>query len=873
MALQYDQLTNTLSVNDTVNANSSLNLVGQGTGAVNLKGTGQNLITNSTSIATTWSYINLTTTTGQTDPFGGTNAVLINDGVANGDHKVQQQIFATTNATTTTFSVYLKAGTANFGGIYFYNTGQGVFFNLTTGAFVNNIVSAPASYTSTNIGNGWWRYSITTNVYNSSGSYFQIFMSETGSSTTGYTGTNQTIYISSPQFEIGPAPTTYTPTTTAVYGTPSLSFSGVAGVGLQSDGSLYVSPAGTGAIQAQATTSTATGGNARGSNAVDWQTARGISSAVASGTQSFVGGGYSNSSTGSNSVVVGGISNGAAGAQSFIGGGNQNSTGSGSIWSSVVGGYLNYAQGYFNFIGGGQNNTGTSSSAVTTATTTIGAVGTTLYLTGTNSAVKAGQLVMASAVTAYFTFANTGISTGTSSTASAGIIGNGANTATGTIFTPLGTITNQFIAGQVLTGTGVTAGTYIASNNAVTFTGSISGTTLTYSSGSSPNVGMLLVGTGITANTYITANSYPTYTVSQSSASTGSISIYGLSYTVSSSQYVNANNTVVTGIAYTLPISQSASSGAGITVSFYTPHGVVVGGGNNTANGSYSFVGGGGDEGNAAYANKAIGDWSTVPGGRGNIASGNYSVVAGGAGNLASGAGSFIGGGGLNSGSAYDYSNLATALDSSVVGGEGNQATNNWASIGGGLLNLATGPLSTIPGGAYGTTRGVNGYMAFPASYNPFGGGGSPSGWTQKGLLVLANTTTSATTANLTSVYNTTSGTTQIVLPTPQAGTVSVITFRALVSAHDAGLNSAGWEVKGVISQASTGISSTALVGTPTVTLLGASAGATANGWATTSNVVAVADTTYGCLQFQVTGVAANTIRWSATVETNELGY
>ena len=45
MSIQLDQFTNTVSVNDTVNANSSLNLVGQGTGAVTLKGIGANLIT------------------------------------------------------------------------------------------------------------------------------------------------------------------------------------------------------------------------------------------------------------------------------------------------------------------------------------------------------------------------------------------------------------------------------------------------------------------------------------------------------------------------------------------------------------------------------------------------------------------------------------------------------------------------------------------------------------------------------------------------------------------------------------------------------------------------------------------------------------
>ena len=116
------------------------------------------------------------------------------------------------------------------------------------------------------------------------------------------------IYLWGAQVEIGSVANTYIPTTTtAVYGTPSLSFSGVAGLGLQSDGSLYVSPAGTGAIQAQATTSSATGGNARGANAVDWQTSRNAANQVASGSQSVIVGGQNNQTNQSYSNISGGL--------------------------------------------------------------------------------------------------------------------------------------------------------------------------------------------------------------------------------------------------------------------------------------------------------------------------------------------------------------------------------------------------------------------------------------------------------------------------------------------------------------------------------------------------------------------------------------
>ena len=76
MALQIDQFTNTVSVNDTVNANSSLNLVGQGTGTVNLKGTGENLLTYSqvfTNSAWTKASVTITGNT-STAPDGTTTA-------------------------------------------------------------------------------------------------------------------------------------------------------------------------------------------------------------------------------------------------------------------------------------------------------------------------------------------------------------------------------------------------------------------------------------------------------------------------------------------------------------------------------------------------------------------------------------------------------------------------------------------------------------------------------------------------------------------------------------------------------------------------------------------------------------------------------
>jgi len=247
---------------------------------------------------------------------------------------------------------------------------------------------------------------------------------------------------------------------------------------------LVLQPLGTGALQAQKTDSTATGGNARGANAVDWQTSRASATQVASGTSGVVGGGYSNTAASSYSAVAGGASNYCGGSSyNFVGGGYSNTVSGVNAYSSVVGGILNTASGYYNFIGGGYTNSGTSGSAVTTqATSTITSGSTAVTLSGTNASIKVGQLI---------------------------------------------------------TGTPLASQTYVAA---------ISGTSLT--------------------------------------------------------------------------LSQNATSSTNATLSFYTPHGVVVAGGNNQATGSYSFIGGGGDAGTAANRNTASGDWSSILGGKSAITRG-----------------------------------------------------------------------------------------------------------------------------------------------------------------------------------------------------------------------------------------------------------
>jgi hypothetical protein len=617
---------------------------------------------------------------------------------------------------------------------------------------------------------------------------------------------------------------------------------------------LVLSPLGTGALQAQKTDSTATGGNARGANAVDWQTSRATAAQVASGSTSFIGSGRNNTASGQDNIVVGGYqniaSNGgqgviAGGANnrvsaplSFVGGGDGNQAT--RDYSGVVTGGANLATGYYNFIGGGYANSGTANATVTTQATTIAVTAsTTLYLTATNANIKVGQQVQGTGVTFPTTYAASTVTTGTA---------------------------------------------------AVMNTSTISGTTLTVGSLASGTIiaGMVLTGTGVTAGTYIVSGA-------------------GSSWTVSTSQTVSS--TTITGTAYTFTISQNATTTAGITLSFYTPHGVVVGGGNNQATGSYSFIGGGGDAGTAVYRNTASGDWSAILGGQGNQVTDNYSVV--------------------NGGSFNTISNKYNAIGA----GNANNITGDFSFIGAGQNNLASGRGSFVTAGNYGTTRGIAANVVFPSRL-PLGV--SAAGQTQAALLVLARQTTDATATVLAS-DNAAAGTTnQVILPnnSAYAFTATVISTAQFALATTATAGSAGtatitfaaqtvapfivgqtivvagvtptgyngtytvtacttttvqyanattgaqtvagtvtatsltkaWKLEGCIMRTSAA-AGTRLVGAVTSTVLATDTGTAA--W----TAVAAADTTNGGLKITFTGAAATTIRTVAQVQTTEVTY
>ncbi|MCA0197783.1 MAG: hypothetical protein LCH59_06635 [Proteobacteria bacterium] len=130
-----------------------------------------------------------------------------------------------------------------------------------------------------------------------------------------------------------------------------------------------IQPKGSGALMAQLPTASATGGDKRGTYAVDWQMQRDNANDVASGYNSSLGGGYGNRSgapyavvggglycritAGDCSVIAGGSSNTSSYSNTAIGGGSSNSiTGQGSVISGGVTG--NISEQYAAITGGNQ---------------------------------------------------------------------------------------------------------------------------------------------------------------------------------------------------------------------------------------------------------------------------------------------------------------------------------------------------------------------------------------------------------------------------------------------------------------------------------------------------------------------------------------
>jgi len=160
----------------------------------------------------------------------------------------------------------------------------------------------------------------------------------------------------------------------------------------ETNSSLVLTPKGTGALLANKPNGAASGGNARGVNAVDLQLLRETASQVASGAQSFVVN-YSNTASGQASAAFGYAStasafaafacgNSAAGGSYAFSCGQNGGTGASGANSAVVGGTSNRSTQTSAITLGGSTNTADATNAV--------AAGDNTYCPG-NTAFGIGQ--------------------------------------------------------------------------------------------------------------------------------------------------------------------------------------------------------------------------------------------------------------------------------------------------------------------------------------------------------------------------------------------------------------------------------------------------------------------------------------------------
>lgn len=455
-----------------------------------------------------------------------------------------------------------------------------------------------------------------------------------------------------------------------------------------------------------------TGGDARGDRAVDLQNLRDMSTHVASGVQSVIGGGRQNTASNGQATVAGGWGNVASGSAATVSGGKSD-TASGTS-STVGGGLTNVASGEFSTVGGGESNTasqyrsavsGGYKNTASGVTSTVGgglvnaatgqsstiAGGANNTAVGSNSAIGGGAGNSASLGNATVGGGSNNTASGISSTVSGGggntasaqhasVGGGNANTAQGESSTIGGGLTNLASGGNATVAGGALS---VASGNNSTVGGgnrdTASGDASTVSGGQSNHASQNYATIG--GGQLNVASEFHT-TVGGGSRNTAS----GALSTVAGGKFnlaSGSNSTVGGGISDTASGLSAVVSG-GSSNRALGDYSTVAGGANNTASVQRSTISGG-------YQNTAAGPRSTVSGGEGNMASGDYSNIGGGRNDTASGANATVSGGRLN---------RAFGEYSTVGGGWNNIASGIRSTVSGGYLNTAAGDFSVIPGGS-----------------------------------------------------------------------------------------------------------------------------------------------------------------------------
>ena len=164
-----------------------------------------NLLLQSNNFDTSWDKVGVSLTSGQSGYDGSNDAWLLTKTAASYERVRQNN----TSSGVLTISVYAKANTLNQATIYCFTSGSNAYaqFSLVDGSVVDS--SSIIDSSATNIGNGWWRLSITFNDTLQSINIYPDFAESNAGS----------IYIQDAQLEQGlVARDVITTTTTAIYG-------------------------------------------------------------------------------------------------------------------------------------------------------------------------------------------------------------------------------------------------------------------------------------------------------------------------------------------------------------------------------------------------------------------------------------------------------------------------------------------------------------------------------------------------------------------------------------------------------------------------------------------------------------------------------
>jgi hypothetical protein len=164
----------------------------------------ENLLLQSNSFDTTWGNVNSAETSGF-EGYDGTNNAWKLESTTIYSSLINQTL--TLNGVQT-FSVYAKAGTANY--LAFYNIASSIpraWYNLSNGTIESTLNKIDAKIES--VGNGWYRCSMT---YNQNISEVNVYVSDANNSFSSAIGSS--IYIQDAQLELGLAASPYIETTT-----------------------------------------------------------------------------------------------------------------------------------------------------------------------------------------------------------------------------------------------------------------------------------------------------------------------------------------------------------------------------------------------------------------------------------------------------------------------------------------------------------------------------------------------------------------------------------------------------------------------------------------------------------------------------------